>query len=88
MGNDSLILGGDLNFSLGSSKCWVSKETSDPLSIFFLEALDNKGFIDIDPINLNPTRQNCQVGEENIAKMLDRFLVSENLVLSLSLLRK
>lgn len=36
--------------------------------------------MDIEPIKLNPNWKNIRVGEERIAKHLDRFLIREKLL--------
>lgn len=72
-----VILGGDLNFSLGTAEIWGPRESSDPLSNFFKAHLIQRDLIDLDPIKLEPTRRNRRVGDDIIAKRLDRFLVGD-----------
>ena len=50
-----LILGGDLNFSLGFSKTWDARARVDNLCNFFSMKLDGFGLVDIAPIVLLPT---------------------------------
>ena len=71
---DRLILGGDLNFSLGLSKIWGVTERVDCLSNFFTKTMENFGLVDIDPSVMLPTRSNRRVGDDSICKRLDRLL--------------
>eukprot|EP01018_Ginkgo_biloba_P039380 Gb_12932 [translate_table: standard] len=77
---DNIILGGDLNFPLGSSEIWGSKAQVDGLSGLFFRKLIDTGLIDIEPVKLKPTWRNKRLGDERITKRLDRFLVSESLL--------
>ena len=80
--HDQLIVGGDLNFTLGVAKIWGPKAIPDPLSDFFKSHLTQLDLFDLDPIKLNPTWRNGRVGEDRIAKRLDRFLVREDIAFS------
>jgi hypothetical protein len=75
-----IILGGDLNFSLGEVESWGPRARPDPLTYFFNHMLRRMKLIDIPPIRLCSTWRNKRVGEDRIEKHLDHFLVSENLV--------
>ena len=75
-----IILGGDLNFSLGLSEIWGDRARSDGLSDFFTKLLDDHGLMDIVPSLISPTWTNRRVGSENICKRLDRMLISEDLL--------
>ena len=77
---DKLILGGDLNFSMGFSKIWGTKARLDPLFDFFIKSLETFGLVDIVPSVMLPTWTNRRVGTESICKRLDRFLVSTDLL--------
>jgi hypothetical protein len=50
--------------------------------------LGELGLLDITPIKLSPTWRNKRIGEDYIAKRLDHFLISENLVESPLLFRQ
>jgi hypothetical protein len=63
-----LILGGDLNFSLGIKEVWGTHARSDPLSTYFTQKLEELNLLDIEPVNFKPTWRNNRVGEDNIAK--------------------
>jgi hypothetical protein len=79
--NDLLILGGDLNFSLGEAESWGPSAHPDNQAGFFSHLLSSNGLIDIAPLKLLPTWRNMRVGEARIAKRLDRFLISEPLAM-------
>ena len=74
-----LVVGGDLNFSLGCSEIWGEKARVDSLSDFFSENLDAFGLVDVVPHVLAPTWSNRRVGNENICKRLDRLFVLAHL---------
>jgi len=77
---DSLIIGGDLNFSLGQDEVWGPHAHVDSLAGYFVQMLAVKGWLDIDPIKLKPTWKNNRCGDARVAKRIDRFLVAEQLV--------
>jgi exonuclease III len=79
--NDFIILGGDLNFSLGEAESWGPSSHPDNQAAFFSHLLSSNGLIDIAPLKLLPTWRNMRVGEACIAKRLDRFLISESLAM-------
>ena len=78
--SSSLIMGGDLNFSMGYSEIWGTKARVDPLSDFFNRQLDGLGLVDIAPVVFLPTWSNRRIGIENISKRLDRLLISADLL--------
>jgi hypothetical protein len=80
MNCDSLILGGDINFSVGAAEIWGPKTRTNPLYVFFIHILDEKGLSDVALVKLNPTWRNMRVGEDIISKRIDRFLISEKLL--------
>jgi hypothetical protein len=47
----------------------------DPLSDFFTNLMVVNKLIDVDPVKLRPSWRNMRVGEDRIAKRIDRFLV-------------
>jgi hypothetical protein len=49
---------------------------------FFVQWLESKTLIDVEPLKLLPTWRNKRVGEDIIAKRLDRFLIVDQLVAS------
>eukprot|EP00253_Pinus_taeda_P016357 PITA_16357 len=80
MKSSLLIVGGDLNFSIGRAEAWGPSAREDPLSNFFLNLLLDINLIDPSPINLKPTWRNRRAREAQVAKILDRFLLSEDLI--------
>lgn len=53
--NENVILGGDLNLTLGIAEIWGPKVIPNPLSEFFKHHLAQLDLFDIEPIRLNPT---------------------------------
>jgi len=88
LSGDSLVIGGDLNFSLGQSEVWGPHAHMDPLAGFFVQKFVEKGWLDIDPLKLKPTWRNNRSGEARVAKRIDRFLVAEQLVDRFFLIRQ
>ena len=52
---ENLIIGGDLNFTMGAQEIWGPKARMDPLSHYFSNLLLELKLIDLDPQNLKPT---------------------------------
>jgi exonuclease III len=80
-----IILGGDLNFSLGAMKVWGPRSSLDPLTDYFTHLLDTLGLLDLSLAKLQPTWRNLRTGDARVSKCLDRFLLTEDLVDSLGL---
>ena len=68
MRKENLIIGGDLNFTLGAHEIWGSRARLDTLALFFINHLHNLKLVDLDPHKLKPTWTNKIMGEEWIAK--------------------
>jgi hypothetical protein len=62
-----VILGGDLNFSLGPSEVWGLHARADPLADYFGQKFVDCKLIDLDPTLLKPTWRNNRVGEDGVA---------------------
>ena len=77
---ENVVIGGDLNFTLGVHDIWGLNARSDPLVAFFKTLLRNLKLVDLDPQNIKPTWSNRRVGDDRVAKRLDRFLLSESLL--------
>jgi exonuclease III len=75
-----VLLGGDLNFSLGFSEVWGTHARADPLTGYFTQKLVDCNLLDIEPVKLKPTWRNNRVGEDSVAKRLDRFLLTDTLL--------
>lgn len=88
MGSQNLVIGGDLNFSIGNPKTWGPSAREDPLSYLFMNALISNNLIDVNLLKLKPTWRNCRTGEARIAKRLDCFLLCEDLASRISVFRQ
>lgn len=75
--SDNIILGGDLNFSLGYLESWGHHPQADPLAGFFKQLLNLQKLIYVPSTKLAPTWRNKRSGEDSIASSLDRFLIKE-----------
>ena len=76
----NLILGGDLNFSLGIAESWGPLASPDPLAKFFNSALSASNLVDIQTTKLQPTWRNRRTGSAALARRLDRFLIKQDLL--------
>lgn len=83
-----LIVGGDLNFSLGEAEIWGESAQVDELIDYFRQALIRVGVSDIPTPKPLPTWRNRRVGVRYIPKHLDRFLVADPLVNSMENIRQ
>jgi hypothetical protein len=77
---DNLILGGELNFSLGRPNFGAQIPALITNILFFTHILSTNGILDISPWKLLPTWRNMQTEDSWVEKWLDRFLVSKILV--------
>ena len=75
-----MVIGGDLNFSLGQDEVWGPNARSDLLTEYFTQKLIKRNWLDIEPIKSKPTWKNNRCGEGWVSKRLDHFLVSKNLM--------
>ena len=75
-----MIIGGDLNLSLGQVEVWGPNARSDLLKEYFTWKLVERNWLDIERINIKPTWKTNRCGDGRVSKRLDRFLVSENLM--------
>jgi hypothetical protein len=69
-----------LNFTLSLREVWGMHPREDKQSGFFLSLLEKARLVDIEPVKLSPTWRNFRTGNEEVAKILDRFLISEALL--------
>jgi hypothetical protein len=72
-----VVLGGDLNFTLGALEVWGPATQVDYLLGYFLKKIEEVGMLDIEPTKLSPTWRNKRTSEAHIAKRLDWFLISK-----------
>lgn len=86
--NNYMVMGGDLNFSLGRAEARGPAAREDPQSDFFLNLLTSNNLIEANLIKLKPTWRNRRVGEARVAKRLDRFLLNEALSAMIPLFRQ
>ena len=68
-----VIIGGDLNFSLGQAKIWGPHAHVNPLEYYFTWNLFDRNWLDVEPIKLKPTWKNNRCGDGRVAMRLDRF---------------
>lgn len=74
---DKIILGGDLNFSLGFMESWGHLVQVDGLIDVITNLLEYHHWIDIPSAKIQYTWKNNRIGEHGLAKRLDRFLIKE-----------
>jgi hypothetical protein len=65
---ENLILGGDLNFSLGEAEVWGPSACPDQLTTRITHLFSTNGLLDITPRKLNPTWRNMRTGEARVEK--------------------
>jgi hypothetical protein len=63
---------------LGLSEVWGTHARVDPLTGYFTQKIVECNLLDIEPVKLKPTWRNNRVGEDSIAKRLDRFLLTDS----------
>ena len=76
LGLNSLLVVGDMNFSLGTNEVWGAKARIVPLTTFNTQWMEAYAMIDVTPHTLAPTWRNEKTGGKGISKLLDRFLLS------------
>jgi hypothetical protein len=75
-----LVAEHDLNFTLSLREVWGVHPMEEKKSDFFLCFLEKERLVDIEPVKLSPTWRNFRTGDEEVAKILDLFLVSKSLL--------
>eukprot|EP00253_Pinus_taeda_P014598 PITA_14598 len=88
LNEDHVIIGGDLNFSLGFRESWGANAQIDPISNFMINQLEQSKFIDVPMQRPLPTWRNRRVGDAALARRLDRFLLKEPLTQHAHLFRQ
>ena len=76
----NMIKGGDMNLFLSEREIWAPTVRLNGLSNFFAALFNSKGWIDLQPLKMEPTWRNNRCGEKEIWKRMDRFLLSDNLL--------
>eukprot|EP00253_Pinus_taeda_P029650 PITA_29650 len=84
----NMVIGGDLNFSIGRAEAWGPSAREDPLTDFFLNMLSSNNLLDINLLKLKPTWRNRRIGEARVAKRLYRFLTNEELAAKIPMFRQ
>jgi endonuclease/exonuclease/phosphatase family metal-dependent hydrolase len=82
LAHDDLIMAGDMNFTTNSEEVWGVSALADPLVVFFKEIFLKNNLVDVAPAVVVPTWRNGRVGDEGIAKRLDRIYMVEDLITS------
>jgi len=77
---EHIIIGGDLNFSLGFRESWGSSAQIDPITDFMSRLLEQHDLIDIPLQKPHPTWRNRRTGSVALARRLDRFLMKGPLI--------
>ena len=72
-------MGGDLNLTVSEIEVCGNLARTYSLRNFFNTLFDKKGIVDVQPKKLEPTWRDRRSGEYVISKILDGFLVSEDL---------
>lgn len=86
--NHPTILWGDLNFSIVHEESWGRHSQLDPLSNQLNTLLEQYGLIDV-PMNKNmPTWHTRWIGEATLGRRLERYLIQEDLLQSLTIYRQ
>eukprot|EP00253_Pinus_taeda_P010150 PITA_10150 len=85
---DRVVIGGDLNFSLGYRESWGSTAQIDPITDYMTNLLEQTNFMDIPMQRILPTWRNRRIGDAALARRLDRFLMKGTLQQCLHLYRQ
>eukprot|EP00253_Pinus_taeda_P004777 PITA_04777 len=88
MQDDNIILGGDLNFALGFSESWGHSAQVDGLSDTISALLEQHQWVDIPSARIQYTWSNNRSGDHSLARRLERFLIKEAFLTSLSRIRQ
>ena len=59
---------------------WGKHSKADPLSEYFVEMMGFEGLVGVEPATLSPTWSNGHVGEQRVAKILERFMINESML--------
>ena len=83
----NLVVVGDLNLTVSTEEVWGRSVNLGPQAGFFRALFQAHKLIDVHPDKIVPTWRNGRLGTDSIAKRLDKFLVSEDILLSVGLYR-
>ena len=70
----NLVVAGDLNFTMFSSKNWGMANSLDPLDGYSQSLFSKYNLVDIKPSKLLPTWKNKRTRKDGTKKRIDRFL--------------
>ena len=63
---------------MSAKEVWGAKASLDQQFVFFQIFFEDVGVVNLAPFPLRPTWRNGRVGEDGIAKRLDRFFLNEH----------
>ena len=87
--SEKVILGGNLNFTLGTQEVWGSRDRIGPVvNIFEQKLREGCLIIDLALAKLKRTWTNKRTRESKIAKRIDTFIIMENLIEKNSIIRE
>eukprot|EP00253_Pinus_taeda_P003262 PITA_03262 len=85
---DNIILGGDLNFTLGYCESWGHSAQVDSFSESIFNLLEVHHWVDIPTARLQHNWSSNRSGNHSLARRLDRFLIKETLYSRLPRIRQ
>lgn len=77
-----IIIGGNLNLTISSCEVWGVNSRLESLASFFNDLFSSSGPIDVHCSPQVPTQRNGREGDARVSKILDRFLISESLLMT------
>eukprot|EP00253_Pinus_taeda_P008693 PITA_08693 len=78
--NEALLIMGDLNCTMGPDEVWGRGEKANSIGEKIKEAMMLFNYVDICLDSMSPTWDNGRLGDAYIAKILDRFIMHEQLI--------
>lgn len=85
---DNIILGGDLNFSLGFSESWGHSAQVDSLSDTISSLLEEHQWVDITSARIQYTWTNNRSGDHSLSRRIDKFPIKEAFLSNLPRIRQ
>jgi len=87
MQSKDIIIGGNLNFSLGLAESWDHRAQSDALTEYFEKLMADNELFSLESARRMPTWRNHCIGIHALAHQLNRFLIRLDLVNRLGRIR-